>query len=126
MRVMPGPRRWNGGRRMSSRSISRKTSSPLLATNTLAFLLALLASANTAVAICGDGGGGPASCTGDCDASSSVTVDEIVTMVTIALGDAEVSACDAGDADGNGAITVDEIITAVTSALNGCGGGGGL
>jgi hypothetical protein len=72
-------------------------------------------------------GDGPTGCVGDCDGSNSVTVDEIVTMVNIALGMANVSTCPAGDGDSSGSITVDEIITAVNNALNGCpaGSGGG-
>lgn len=41
-------------------------------------------------------------------------------MVNIALGAAQVSACEAGDANRNGQITVDEILNAVNNALNGC------
>jgi hypothetical protein len=60
-------------------------------------------------------------CVGDCDASGSVTVDEILTLVNIALGNAPVTTCEAGDANHDGHITVDEILTAVNNALNGCG-----
>jgi len=60
-------------------------------------------------------------CVGDCDGNGSVTVDEIVTMVNIALGLADVSSCEAGDPSGDGNVTVDEILTAVNNALNGCG-----
>lgn len=62
-------------------------------------------------------GGG---CVGDCNGDSAVTVDEIITMVNIALGNQAVSNCLAGDGNNDGAITVDEIVTAVTNALNGC------
>jgi hypothetical protein len=47
-----------------------------------------------------------------------VTVDEILTMVNIALGNTPVAACDAGDANQDDQITVDEILTAVNNALN--------
>jgi streptogramin lyase len=47
-------------------------------------------------------------------------VDELVTMVTIALGDASVSTCPAGDADGNSVIEINEIIAAVSNALGTC------
>jgi hypothetical protein len=60
-------------------------------------------------------------CPGDCDASGDVTVDEVLTMVNIALGNANVSTCLAGDANHDGQISVDEILTAVNNALNGCG-----
>ena len=59
-------------------------------------------------------------CTGDCDGSGDVTVDEVITLVNIALGTAAVSTCLAGDADGSGNVTVDEIVSAVTAALEGC------
>lgn len=61
-----------------------------------------------------------AGCTGDCDGSGTVTVDEIVRMVNIALGQQPVSNCPAADSDGSGTVTVDEIVRAVTNALNGC------
>jgi hypothetical protein len=61
-------------------------------------------------------------CVGDCDASRTVTVDEVLTMVNIALGNVAVSRCDAGDASRDGQMTVDEILAAVNNALNGCGG----
>jgi hypothetical protein len=62
----------------------------------------------------------PGSCQGDCGSDGAVTVNEIITMVNIALGTANVSACTAGDADGSGDITINEIIAAVNNALNGC------
>jgi hypothetical protein len=65
-------------------------------------------------------GAGVASCVGDCDGTGSVTVDKLVTMVSIALGEAELSSCDDGDNDGNLQITVDEILIALNMALNGC------
>jgi hypothetical protein len=63
----------------------------------------------------------PPSCVGDCGGNGEVTVDELLTMVNIALGNAQVSACLRGDADGNGEITIGEIISAVNRALNSCG-----
>ncbi len=60
-------------------------------------------------------------CAGDCNGDGQVTVDEILAMVNIALGNADVMGCSAGDANGDGQITVDEILTAVNNALNGCG-----
>jgi hypothetical protein len=61
-------------------------------------------------------------CVGDCDGSGDVTVNELIIMVNIALGNAPLSACTAGDADHSGDITVNEIIAAVNNALNGCPG----
>jgi len=62
-------------------------------------------------------------CVGDCNGNGQVTVDEILTLVNIALGKAQLSDCGAGDANNDGQITVDEILTAVNNALNGCAGG---
>lgn len=59
-------------------------------------------------------------CTGDCNTDGHVTVDEILTMVNVVLGNTPVCACDAGDANHDGEITVDEILAAVNNALNGC------
>lgn len=59
-------------------------------------------------------------CTGDCDASGEVTVDELVAMVSIALGSQELDVCGAGDANRDAAVTVEEIIAAVSNALAGC------
>lgn len=62
----------------------------------------------------------PRPCVGDCNGDAQVTVNELITMVNIALGNSPVSACAAGDANGDGAITINEIIAAVNNALNGC------
>ena len=59
-------------------------------------------------------------CAGDCDNSGGVTIDEILTLVNIALGNADVSGCEPGDRNGDGKITIDEILAAVNNALNGC------
>ena len=61
-----------------------------------------------------------ATCVGDCDGSGDVTVNEIITMVNVALGSAQLSACPPGDADGSGDITINEIIQAVNNALGMC------
>jgi hypothetical protein len=60
------------------------------------------------------------SCVGDCNGDGEVTVNELITMVNIALGNANVSTCTAGDANGDGEITINEIIAGVNNALNGC------
>jgi hypothetical protein len=59
-------------------------------------------------------------CAGDCNDDGTVTIDEILTMVNIALGNTPATACDAGDANQDGQVTIDEILTAVNNALNGC------
>ena len=66
---------------------------------------------------------GPPACIGDCHDDGHVTVDEILTIVNIALGNAEMSECEVGDTDKDGEITVDEILVAVNNALQGCSGG---
>jgi hypothetical protein len=66
----------------------------------------------------GPGGSG---CVGDCRGDGAVTIDEILALVNVALGNAPPSGCRAGDRDGDGRITIDELLTAVRNALNGCG-----
>jgi hypothetical protein len=61
----------------------------------------------------------PTSCVGDCGGDGTVTVDELLTMVNIALGNMDVSSCSAGDDNDDGQITVDEILNAVNNALQG-------
>src|SRR5262249_37088124 len=51
-----------------------------------------------------------------------VSVDELVTAVSIALGTVPLDRCAAADRDGNGRVTVDEIVAAVGAALHGCAG----
>ena len=62
-----------------------------------------------------------AACVGDCGGDGAVTVDDVLTMLNIALGSTPISACCAGDANGDHQITIDEILTAVNNALSGCG-----
>lgn len=62
-------------------------------------------------------GGG---CPGDCDDGGSVTVDELITGVSIALGTIDLEQCQVFDLDAGGTVTVDELIAAIDSALNGC------
>ena len=65
-------------------------------------------------------GSAAAACPGDCDGSADVTVDEIVTLINIALGNRTVDECAAGDGDADGRVTVDEIIRSVVASLDGC------
>lgn len=60
-----------------------------------------------------------AQCVGDCVGDAQVTIDELLTMVNIALG--YPGNCPAGDANHDGQITVDEILAAVNNALGSCG-----
>jgi len=62
----------------------------------------------------------PAPCIGDCNGDRQVAVNELIEMVNIALGAADISTCTAGDANGDGTIEVNEIVLAVSNALNGC------
>jgi hypothetical protein len=59
-------------------------------------------------------------CAGDCNQDGSVTVDELIKGVNIALGTTSVDACSSFDANGDGAVTINELIAAVNRALNGC------
>ncbi|HYD48319.1 MAG TPA: hypothetical protein VEB21_08230, partial [Terriglobales bacterium] len=59
-------------------------------------------------------------CRGDCNADGAVTVDELITGVSIALGTAALDQCRAIDGNVDASVTVDEIIAAVTTALDGC------
>jgi hypothetical protein len=63
----------------------------------------------------------PGGCPGDCDGGGSVTVDELITGVNIALGAIALDQCLVFDTDAGGTVTVDELIAAIDSALNGCG-----
>jgi hypothetical protein len=60
-------------------------------------------------------------CVGACHGGDAVTVTDVLTTVSIALGNAELSTCAPGDANHDDQITIDEILAAVHNALNGCG-----
>lgn len=59
-------------------------------------------------------------CVGDCAIDGSVTVDEIVIGVSIALGQSTIERCVMFDRSRDGVVTVDEILAAVAAALGGC------
>ncbi|HVM98107.1 MAG TPA: SCE4755 family polysaccharide monooxygenase-like protein [Candidatus Acidoferrales bacterium] len=62
----------------------------------------------------------PTTCIGDCSGIHMVQIVDLVTLVNIALGDAQAETCPHGvgeEAD----VTIDLIIQAVNHALNGCG-----
>ena len=61
------------------------------------------------------------SCVGDCDGNAEVTVDELVTLVNIALGNMPESMCSLGDVNEDHQIDISEILQAVNNALYGCG-----
>ena len=59
-------------------------------------------------------------CAGDCNANGTVSINELVIGVAIALGNQPVSACPAFDANNDQHVTISELVTAVNNALNGC------
>lgn len=59
-------------------------------------------------------------CNGDCNTDHSVTVDELVAGVSIALGNSLLDQCASFDGNLDRQVTVDELVGAVNSALNGC------
>ncbi len=59
-------------------------------------------------------------CGGDCDSSGDVTVNEVITLVNVALGTGTLATCEAGDGNGDQQITINEIVIAVNNALTGC------
>ena len=66
--------------------------------------------------------GPPGRCIGDCGRDGAVTVNELLTMVNVALGELPIVSCLVGDSSGDEKITVDEILVAVSLALIGCPG----
>jgi len=62
----------------------------------------------------------PPSCPGDCDGNGSVTVDELIRGVRIALGQDPLSTCPVFDESGDGSVAVNELIAAVNRSLTGC------
>ena len=84
------------------------------------FFLAVLALAVLVVALSTRRAAASFPCAGDCSDDGNVTVEELVTGVTIALGTAEVGACAPLDLNGDGAVTINELIKAVSKALGTC------
>lgn len=65
-----------------------------------------------------------AGCPGDCGGDRRVTVDELLTLVNVALDSAPLSSCQGADRNRDGRITVDDLLGAVNRALDGCPPGG--
>lgn len=63
---------------------------------------------------------GSRACAGDCDELGTISFDEIVTAVQLALEDPAATACASTDVDGNSAITVEELVVAVGNGSAGC------
>lgn len=61
------------------------------------------------------------SCQGECDGNGTVTVDELVLGINIALGVSPPAACSTFDLDGNTMVTIDELVSAVRNSTEGCG-----
>jgi hypothetical protein len=59
-------------------------------------------------------------CMGDCNGSGNVSVDELVSLVNIAVERVSPALCRAGDGDQNGIVSVDELVVSVIHALEGC------
>ena len=59
-------------------------------------------------------------CTGDCNGDGTVTVNELIQGVGIALGQSALALCPVIDRNGNGVVSVDELLTAVNALLGGC------
>jgi hypothetical protein len=71
----------------------------------------------------------PDVCGGDCNGDESVTVDELVQAVAIALGTWPLRKCEAADFNLDQRTTVDELIVEIDNAVNGCNssiGGGSV
>ena len=62
----------------------------------------------------------PVPCVGDCNASGDVAVNELITAVNIALGNAGIEICTDIDVNDSGAVEINELIAAVNAALSGC------
>lgn len=62
----------------------------------------------------------PPPCTGDCDGSGTVSIDDLISGVDVALGKAPGGDCAAADSDGDGQVTIDELIASVNSVRGGC------
>jgi hypothetical protein len=59
-------------------------------------------------------------CVGDCGNDGTVTIDELLKGVNIALGTLSLGQCSCFDMSGDSAVTIDELLVAVNNALNGC------
>src|SRR5262245_10023809 len=92
---------------------------PIMNRIALAVVEGVLIAMNVTIGFDGTASG---NCTGDLQDDASVTVDEILIGVNVALGLTPPNTCAAFDPDGSGSVTVDEILLAVQSALEGCSG----
>lgn len=115
--ITPSPTRTGTGTRTHSPSASpttTRTSTPsLTSTRTITPTPSVTASSSAT----------PTStpCVGTCHSEGVVSVDDVVAMLTVALGSDDPGRCPSGDGDRNGTITVEEVLAAITNALYGCG-----
>jgi len=63
-----------------------------------------------------------AQCVGDCNGDGTVAINELITGVNIALGNAQASSCPSFDTNSDGSVAVNELISGVNALLNGCAG----
>lgn len=63
-----------------------------------------------------------APCPSDCDGDGAVTVDELISAVSIALDVTPLDACPAADVDGDGSVMIAELVEGTNAALDGCPG----
>jgi hypothetical protein len=63
---------------------------------------------------------GNAACAGACSGEGSPSIDDLLMLVSIALGVSPLEQCAAGDTNGDGVISVEEILAAVANTLDGC------
>lgn len=94
------------------RRLDRRGSLRCRLIGSLALLVLAIASAQA---------GPPPACTGDCDGDESVSVDELIVAVRIALGDLPPTRCGTLDRDRDGVVSVDALVAAVANSLSGCG-----
>jgi hypothetical protein len=59
-------------------------------------------------------------CPGDCNDDGQADLDEIIRIINVALGLAELGPCSPADADGNGQLSIDELVAAVASGVTSC------
>lgn len=59
-------------------------------------------------------------CAGDCNGDSTVTLDELIQAVNVALGLATNGLCPLLDRNHDGIVAIDEVVLAVDSAIEGC------
>jgi hypothetical protein len=62
-------------------------------------------------------------CPGDCNMDGEATLDEIIRIVNVALGLAELGPCSPADTNEDGQLAIDELVAAVASTVTECPAG---